>query len=182
MKIKLETKVLSEGRILLRPLDQSDASFILKLRSDSLNMRFVNMKLYQDIERAERFIGAVSNDIATGSVCFWGICLLETKEIIGTICLWNVKEDGNSAEIGYELLPDYQGHGYMREAVSLAIDYAFKVIGIYMIEAVTHKDHDSSLSLLLHFDFKYQGHLEQIYPDSEDGPDMLLYCLYNHKK
>ncbi|MDP3387646.1 MAG: GNAT family N-acetyltransferase [Eubacteriales bacterium] len=179
---KLETTVLTKGRILLRPLDRSDASFVLKLRSDSFNMRFVNMKLYEDIERAERFIDAVSNDIATGSVCFWGICLVETKEIIGTVCLWNMNENVNSAEIGYELLSEYQGFGYMREAVSMVTDYAFTSLGIEKIEAITHKDHNPSISLLLFFDFEYQGFLDQIYPESEDGPDMVLYRLNNRKR
>jgi ribosomal-protein-alanine N-acetyltransferase len=182
MKIKLETKVMFEERILLRPLDQSDASFILKLRSDSFNMRFVNMKLYENIERAERFINAVSNDVAAGRVCFWGIGLLETKELIGTVCLWNVLEDICSAEIGYELLSDYQGNGYMREAVALVIDYAFSDLDLKRIEAITHKDHHSSLALLSHLSFEHQGFLEDILPDSEDGPDMVLYRLDNHKK
>ncbi|MBV1757446.1 MAG: GNAT family N-acetyltransferase [Dethiosulfatibacter sp.] len=177
MKPKLETKVLTKGRILLRPLDRSDASFVLKLRSDSFNMRFVNMKLYENIEQAIKFIDAVSNDVAIGSVCFWGICLLETKETIGTVCLWNANEDNNSVEIGYELLPDYQGYGYMRDTVSMVIDYAFTSLGIDKIEAVTHKNHNASLSLLTHFNFKYQGFIKQIYPESQDGPDMVLYCL-----
>jgi ribosomal-protein-alanine N-acetyltransferase len=182
MTFKLVTKVLLEGRILLRPLHLSDASFVLKLRSDSFNMRFVNMKLYENIERAERFIDAVSNDIDAGRVCFWGVSLMEAEEVIGTVCLWNVTEDGNSAEIGYELLPEYQGLGYMREAVAMVIDYAFSDLGLKKVEAVTHKDHHSSLALLSHLNFEYQGFLEDIFPDSEDGPDMVLYCLDNHKR
>ncbi len=176
---KLETKMLTKGHVLLRPIDNTDAPFVFKLRSDTDNMRFVDMKLYEDKNRAERFIRAVSNDMAAGRVCFWVIYLPDTKDLIGTVCLWNITEDGNSAEIGYELLPDHQGHGYMREAVSMVIDYAFSEAGLSRIEAITHKDHNSSLSLLSHLNFQHQGFLEQIHPDSQDGPDMVLYSLKN---
>lgn len=179
MKIKLETGVIEKGRIILRPLDKTDASFILKLRSDSVNMRFVNMIPYENLERAERFIDSVTRDIALGHVCFWGLGLLATKELIGTICLWNVSVDMSSVEIGYELLPEYQGYGYMREAVEMVIKYAFNDTGFVSIDAVTHKDHLSSLSLLSHIGFLYQGYVKDVYPESEDEPDMIVYRLSN---
>lgn len=182
MKYNLETKVIEKGRVMLRPLVKTDASFILKLRSDSHNMRFVNMKIYENLERAERFIDAVVNDITLGSICFWGLGLVETKEMIGTVCLWNVSDDMSSAEIGYELLSEHQGYGYMREAVEMVIEYAFTELEFARIDAVTHKDHLSSLSLLSHLGFLYQGYVKNVFPESEDEPDMIVYRLFRSKK
>ena len=59
--------------------------------------------------------------------------------MIGTICFWNESADRKSAELGYELHPEYQGNGYMDEAMKEVIGFAFRS-GFTSLEAYTHKD------------------------------------------
>lgn len=58
------------------------------------------------------------------------------------------------AEIGYELLPDFQGKGIMQEAISKVIDFGILHIGLNSIEAYTHSKNQSSTRLLEKFNFK----------------------------
>ena len=79
---------------------------------------------------------------------FWGLERLEDKNLIGTICLWNLDRRTNSAEIGYELLPQYQGMGLMQEALNAIINYSFTDVGLNVLTAWTHKENAASSRLL----------------------------------
>ena len=58
-----------------------------------------------------------------------------TDKLIGTNCLFNFTNDNLNAEIGYELLPDFQGKGIMQEATSKVIDFGIQHMGVNSIEA-----------------------------------------------
>jgi ribosomal-protein-alanine N-acetyltransferase len=77
-----------------------------------------------------------------------------TDKLIGTICLFDFSGDNLKAEIGYELLPDFQGKGIMQEAISKVINFGIQHIGLNSIEAYTHAENQSSTRLLEKFNFK----------------------------
>jgi ribosomal-protein-alanine N-acetyltransferase len=58
------------------------------------------------------------------------------------------------AEIGYELLPDFQGKGIMQEAASKVIKFGVQYIGLNSIEAYTHSKNEKSTRLLEKLNFK----------------------------
>lgn len=62
-----------------------------------------------------------------------------------------------SAAIGYSIDEDYQGKGYMKEAVSLIEDYAFNEMELHRIEASTLVDNVKSQGVLLGRGFKELG-------------------------
>jgi RimJ/RimL family protein N-acetyltransferase len=69
----------------------------------------------------------------------------ETK--IGTCGLYD--RDGiNGIDIGYALLPDFQGNGYAFEAVDQLKGLAFNQFGLTKIHAITNKENLSSQRLL----------------------------------
>ncbi len=74
--------------------------------------------------------------------------------MVGTICLFDISDEDDKCEIGYELLANYQGQGIMKEAAEKIIEYGVQTIGLKRIEAFTHKDNQSSTKLLDKFDFK----------------------------
>lgn len=174
---KIHTPILETQRLIMRPITLDDGPAILTLRSDPENMRFVAMTPYQDLERAQRFILAVTSDVGQGEVCFWGICLKETQELIGTICLWSFSDDFKSAEVGYELLTRYQGQGLMSEALKSVIAFGFKKLKMSQIIAITHQDNKASTGLLNHFKFHFVDMLVNLHPETEEGPEMALYLL-----
>ena len=78
----------------------------------------------------------------------------DTDKLIGTICLFDFSDDNLKAEIGYELLPEFQGKGIMQEATSKVIDFGIQRIGLNLIKAYTHSENQSSTRLLEKFNFK----------------------------
>jgi [ribosomal protein S5]-alanine N-acetyltransferase len=85
---------------------------------------------------------------------YWAITLSDTDKLIGTICLFDFSDDNLKAEIGYELLPNFQGKGIMQEATSKVIDFGIQLIGLHFIEAYTHSENQASTKFLEKFNFK----------------------------
>ena len=74
--------------------------------------------------------------------------------MIGSICLWNFSEDQKTAEIGYDLSPDYQGKGIMHESLCRIIEFGFQNLNLEFIEAFTHYKNEPSKKLLENNGFK----------------------------
>src|SRR4051812_18202223 len=97
--------VLQTEKLILRPLVPADAAAIHKLRSDEEVNKMVGRKGSTGIKDAEAFIDKISGMIGRSEGFYWAICLKETVDLVGTICLWNLDRETNKVELGYELLP-----------------------------------------------------------------------------
>lgn len=63
----------------------------------------------------------------------YGIVVKGTDRVIGSVD-FNHRHEDDVLEIGYTLLPDYWGRGYVPEAARALIDLAFKELGLHKIE------------------------------------------------
>lgn len=152
--------ILTTARLMLKQLALNDDKAIFALRSDDRVNEFIGRTKAKTIEDAQDFIVKINESIADNASIYWVIKLKNTDELIGTICFWNLELDKDIAEIGYELMPDYQGKGLMQEALTAAIDYAFS-IGFTTITAYPHKKNVPSIKLLERNSFQKQGILEE---------------------
>src|SRR5688500_12084038 len=130
--------VLKTERLTLRQLVSDDANEIFALRSDGNVNKYLDRKPSKSIDDAKRFIQTIDENIQRNDSIYWAITLNGTDKLIGTICLFEFSDDNLKAEIGYELLPDFQGKGIMQEATSKVIDFGIQHIGLNSIEAYTH--------------------------------------------
>ncbi|PQA59717.1 hypothetical protein C5O19_08815 [Siphonobacter curvatus] len=106
------------------------------LRSDPVINKYLDRKPSQTLEEALQFI----RSIQANNLLYWAIVETFNGKVVGTIGLFNVSNEGNTGEIGYELLPEYQRQGMMNEAMKKVIAFAVDILGIKTIEAFTHKD------------------------------------------
>lgn len=140
--------VITTHRLHLRQLKTSDSHEILALRSNETVNKYLDRKPSHSVEDAINFIHTINENIQNNDSIYWGICLINSEVLIGTICLFNFSNDRSIAEIGFELLPDFHGKGIMKEAASAVINYGFQKIGLNSIEAYTHPENESSQKLL----------------------------------
>src|SRR5947209_16438298 len=140
--------VLKTERLTLRQLISSDDKEIFALRSDDSVNKYLDRKPSKSIDDAKNFIQAITENIQRNDSIYWAITLNGTDKLIGTICLFDFSNDNLKAEIGYELLPGFQGKGIMQEAISKVIDFGMQDIGLHSIEAYTHSANESSKRLL----------------------------------
>jgi len=165
--------ILKTERLTLRQLVADDDQEIFTLRSDSEINKYLNRQIAKTIDDARNFINKVNENTNNNDSLYWAITLSDKNILVGTICLFGFSDESDSCEIGYELLTNFQGQGIMKEAVEKVIDYAFSTIKVHKIEAVFHKDNQSSIKLLKKFSFSDSNE-----PDNT-APDLIYYHLIN---
>jgi ribosomal-protein-alanine N-acetyltransferase len=153
--------VLKTARLTMRQLAHSDVHEVFDLRSDGNVNKYLDRARSQSLDDAKNFIQAINKSIQKNDSFYWAITLHDTDKLIGTICLFNFSQDHSKAEIGYELLPGFQGKGIMQEAVSKVIYFGFHHAGLTSIEAVTHAENQSSTRLLEKLNFKRESVVDE---------------------
>ena len=148
--------VLKTERLTLRQLTINDDKEIFALRSDKQVNKYLDRDPCNTIEDARKFIDKIAETVRKNEGIYWAITLTDNRNLAGTICLFNFSNENDQAEIGYELLPAFQGQGIMQEAISKVIAFGRDVIGLKAIEAYTHIENKSSSKLLEKFNFKKQ--------------------------
>lgn len=166
--------VLQTDRLILRQLETTDDKDIFFHRSDGGVNKYLEGFRHTSIEQTHAFIEKIQKGVENNEFVFWIIIQRETNKFIGTICLWNVSKEESKAETGYTLSSDFQGKGYMQEALVKVIDFGFNKMKLKIIEAYTHKSNDRSTKLLLKNKFKP----DVTYKAPEDSKD-LLFVLTN---
>lgn len=150
MKIKSFPEIKTE-RLSLRKIEELDCDNILFLRSDVTVNKFIerpeNRKTRNKTD-AIKFIKEINEAFDKNKSISWGITLKNNPKVIGTICLWNFSENKKTAEVGYDLDPEYQRIGIMNEALNSIIDFGFNKLKLDTIEAFTHKENENSKKLL----------------------------------
>lgn len=131
-------------RLTLRPLSMDDQQSIFALRADPEVNKYLGRQASKTVEDAVNFI----ESILKNNLLYWAVTITNSGDFAGTICLFDFSNEKNKCEIGYELLPGFQGRGIMKEALEKVIEHAFQSIQIESIDAFTHIDNQSSVKLL----------------------------------
>ena len=140
--------ILETNSLLLRNISESDASQILYLRSNDIATKFIERPKMKNLQEAKQFILDRIKDNKNKKTYYWAITQKDKQELIGTICYWNFSENRLTAEIGYDLKPEYFNKGIMSEAIKNVIDFGFSNLKLSSIEAFTQIKNIASINLL----------------------------------
>ena len=110
------------SRLQVRTPKYEDASDLYEIYSNQSVGDTAGWKAHQNMQ--------VTRNILTGFIYgneTFVIELLDTKKVIGTISLYEqtARYRVRAADTGFSLNPLYVGNGYMKESVSLILEYAF---------------------------------------------------------
>lgn len=144
---------LTTKRLTLRQPLEKDAQQIFLLRSNTIVNKYLDRQPTKTVEEALSFIRKVNENFKNDAGVYWAITQTGNEKLIGTICLFDISDELKKCEIGYELLPAYQGQGIMNEALKKVIEFTFHTLGFETIDAYTHKDNQGSTQLLQKFNF-----------------------------
>ncbi|SEH29386.1 GNAT family N-acetyltransferase [Chryseobacterium culicis] len=146
--MKLETE-----RLILKDISESHVEDILRIRSNEVINQFVVRNSPKNNYDALQFILTIKERTKNNQTVYLGISLKDQPNLIGTICLWNFSEDRKTAEVGYELLPEYHRQGIMSEALKAVLDFGFNELHLDEIVAITNIFNENSKGILLKHDF-----------------------------
>ncbi len=96
---------------------------------------------------------------------------------LGTLGFHGWDRRNRHVEIGYDLSPQYWGSGYMREAASAALAFAFDRMDVHRVEAMIHVENTRSIRLAETLGFQREGCLRGNFYHGGVFHDHYLYAL-----
>lgn len=93
------------------------------------------------------------------AVCAMLVVRLADSALMGAITLSQIfRGPFQNAYMGYHIGAPFARQGYMREAITLALDYAFGPLGLHRIEANIQPGNAASLALVARLGFTREGY------------------------
>lgn len=167
-------------RLLLRRLLPADAEEIFILRSDEEVLRYLGKEPMTSISEASAFIEKINKAVDENESILWGLCMASNAgRVIGTICLWNFKNEHYRAEIGFVLHPAFWRRGIMKEAIRCVADYGFTRLQLHSLEALLSAGNAGSAAVLESCGFAREGHLKENFYFRGAFSDTLIYSKLN---
>nr|WP_315210593.1 GNAT family N-acetyltransferase [uncultured Flavobacterium sp.] len=170
---------LETERLLLRRVDSNDIKEIFALRSNPETMKYIPRPLVKTDEDALEHIAMIDSKIDSNEGINWAITLKDNSKLIGIIGHYRIKPEHYRAEIGYMLLPEYQGKGIVSEAVREAVKYGFNNMNLHSIEAIIDPDNHASAKVLEKNGFVKEAHLKEYEFFEGRFLDTVIYSILN---
>jgi ribosomal-protein-alanine N-acetyltransferase len=130
-------------------------------------------------EEALEHIAMIDAKIESNEGINWAITLKGSTKLIGLIGHYRIKPEHYRAEIGYMLLPEFNGKGIVSEAVQEVVNYGFDVMKLHSIEAIIDPLNDASAKVLEKNGFVKEAHLRENEFYEGRFLDTVIYSLLN---
>ncbi|MFC6040834.1 GNAT family N-acetyltransferase [Paenisporosarcina macmurdoensis] len=134
--------------LLLRRITLDDTNDMFEMRKDPSMYEYLDTKVDKNPGETKAYISKMNHGIDEEKWIIWAIEHIQSNKVIGTICIWNLNEEEESGELGYGIIPDYQGQGLMKESLVSVIEYGFEVMKLKVLEAYTEENNEKSINLL----------------------------------
>lgn len=168
---------LETERLLLRRVTKDDLNEIFLLRSNPDTMKYIPRPLIKDYEGALEHLTMIDAKIENNEGINWAITLRDNPKMIGIIGHYRIQHENYRCEIGYMLLPEYNGKGIVSEAVNKVTDYGFTVMQMHSIEGIIDPANIASEKVLQKNGYTKEAHLlENMYYEGQ-FLDTVIYSL-----
>lgn len=148
---------LETERLYLKNISVEDRDFIFKqFSTDAVNEYLYDAEPFRNIEEADGLIGFFTQP-EPRTLHRWILVLKDTGEKIGTCGFHNWNRENSSAEIGYDMQPEFWGKGYMSEALDAILAFAKDDMKVKQIHADIYPDNLASVKLAERHGFKFDG-------------------------
>ncbi len=173
---------IKTSRLLLGPIQKTDAAAILLLRSDEKVMQFIDKERTTTITGAVALIKRIAGDAVNNEGITWRISLEDDPgKLIGAIGFWRIIKQHHRAEIGYMLHPDFWNKGIMNEALQAVISFGFDTMQLHSIEAHINPSNAASSGLLEKNGFVREAYFKEDFYFRGKFLDSAIYSLLNKK-
>lgn len=157
----------------LRPLEEADVGAWLEYVSDPQVMRHTS----SDVRAPEDLVSMVrragSNE--PGTPIHFAVCLQPGGRFVGCVGFHSVSVANRTAEITYDVHPDFQGQGFAAAACAAAVAWGFADAGFVRIAATVLETNAASIAVLERTGFGFEGRLRNFRMVRGEPRDFLLY-------
>lgn len=151
-----KTFTVTTDRLYLAPFAPEHAKGLYALNSDPEVMQYLGAP--QSMKEIKKSIDSVTSRWGKLGYAWWTILLKDTDTVIGAACLQNLAHDKDAPlEMGWRLLPKFQGKGYATEAGKAAMGFGFDVVGVDYLCAVANPENMASQKVMQRLGMTYVG-------------------------
>ncbi len=152
---------LSASRVALRWVTEADVDPLYGIFSDPAVMRYWSTPPMSDISQARKLVADIHDGFRSRRLFQWGVARLKDDRIVGTCTLFAINGPQGRAEIGYALDSEYWGRGYMNEALTALVDFAFGQLAMRRLEADVDPRNAASIRAVERLGFRREGLLRE---------------------
>ena len=150
-------QTLQSERLELRPVAITDAPFIHTLMNTPGWLQYIGDRdIHSDEAAAEYLAKAALSMQDSFGLGMFVLRLKGSEEALGIISLLK-RSYLEHADIGFALLPQFEGKGYAREGTARAMQYAYQELELDTLLAVASPANQRSIHLLSTLNFKDAG-------------------------
>lgn len=158
LELEIET-----ARLKLRPLAEGDVEDLWPYVSDPEFPRQMSWAAHEDKATTRDWLAASVKALADGTNIRWGI--VYGGKVVGCVGLEGIKFQlaawrVDRAELGYWIAPSLHGKGFMTEAATAVVKYAFETIGLHKVTVGCLVENDASRRVIEKLGFRYIGRQE----------------------
>ena len=147
-------------RLLIEQATLTDSDFFFTLLNSPTWLQYIGDR---GIETQQDAITYIENSLMTSysehGFGLWKVSLKESGVPLG-ICGFLKRDYMEHPDIGFAILPKFEGKGYMTEAAKAVLEYGKLELGLQKVLAVTTGENQSSRQLLATLGFKEDGTIE----------------------
>ncbi|WP_298493103.1 GNAT family N-acetyltransferase [uncultured Algibacter sp.] len=165
--------VAETNRLFISKFTLKDASFFLELVNSPNWIKYIGDRKTKTIKDAEERIktGHLKSYKTSGFGFYKLLLKAENNKAIGTCGL--IKRDAlDEVDIGFAMLPDYEGIGIGYEASIAVMKLAKQTFKLKKLVAITNPDNNKSIKLVEKLGFTYQNKVKPF----EDDEELLLFA------
>lgn len=164
-------KEFETERLIIRPTLEEDAKLIYELMNSPKFIKYVGDREINSIDDAKKHIQTkLLSQLSELGYSSYSLVKKADEEKVG-ICGLYSREGVDGIDIGFGLLPQYEGFGYALEASQRILKAAFEEFEIRKIKAITSKNNLASQRLLEKLGLELKGETKLPNEDNE----ILLY-------
>lgn len=144
-------------RLLLRPTGLEDAALVLELLNTPKWLKFIGDRNVKSLEEAQEYIkNRMLPQLERLGYSNYTLVKKSDGTLIGTCGLYD-REGLEGIDIGFALLPQFEGQGYGFEAAQRIKAAAFEDFGIDQLQGITSPGNIASQTLLTKLGFNLVG-------------------------
>ncbi|MEG3616819.1 MULTISPECIES: GNAT family N-acetyltransferase [Isoptericola] len=175
--------VLPGEMVRLRPLAARDADRLWESLHDPEGMRLTGTTASFTREQIDEWASSVAGRDGRFD---WAITPaavrdgeLVSDELIGEIVLNDIDPVSRSANLRLQMLPDYRGRGYGREAIEHVLRFAFEAdqLRLHRVGLDVLSINPRAKALYASLGFVEEGRLRDAYRDGDDWSDAIVMSL-----
>lgn len=168
-------RIINTERLIINEATEEDTEFFNRLLNSPTWLEFIGDRGVKTNEQALHYIQSnLIKSYTDNGYGLYTISIKKTLDLIG-VCGFLKRDYLENPDIGFALLPDYAGKGYMLEATLAIIEYGKTQLGLDYLLAITTHNNTKSCNLLKKVGFETIGTI-----NPKNGKEDFL--LFSNKK